>query len=84
MTIMQSMRNLPDSSDMSGKLLKFLAKEFDLAGQMSKEKFDIRQTFHSEMSGDNSKCPAKDKMFGEAQMNFAYYVMSDRRSTDVS
>ena len=27
------------------------------------EKFDIRQTFCSEMSGKNSKCPAKDWSF---------------------
>ncbi len=31
--------------------------------KMSSEKFDIRQTFHGEMSGENSKCPAKDCRF---------------------
>ncbi len=30
---------------------------------MSREKFDIRQTIYSEMSGKNSKCPAKDGRF---------------------
>ena len=31
--------------------------------KMSSEKFDIRQTYHSETSGENSKCPAKDSRF---------------------
>ncbi len=31
--------------------------------KMSSEKFDIRQTIHSEMSCENSKCPAKNCRF---------------------
>ena len=54
--VYQSTRNLPDSQDMSGEFWKCPAKEFDPAGQMSSEKFDICQTFHSETSGENSKC----------------------------
>ena len=34
-----------------------------LLDKMSSEKFDIRQTYHSEMSSENSKCPAKDSRF---------------------
>ncbi len=52
--------------------------------KMSSEKFDIRQTFHSEMSGENSKCRRRivgspDKMSGKAQMNFAYsaFIIED-------
>ncbi len=37
----------------------------------------FNQTFYSDMSGDNSECPAKDsgspdKMSGDAQINLAY------------
>ncbi len=45
--------------------------------KMPSEKFDIRQPFHNEMSGENSKCPRRivgspDILSSEAQMNFAY------------
>ena len=49
---------------------------------MSSEKFDIRWTCYSEMSSENSNCPARDwrfaeQMSGEAQMNFAYSEFQD-------
>ncbi len=46
--------------------------------KMSSAKFDIRQTFHSETNGENSKFPAKDILSGEAQMNYAYSALSKK------
>ena len=53
-------------------------KSRKLSGEwITSEKFDIRQTFYSQLSVENSNCPAKDwkfagQMSGEAKMNFAY------------
>ena len=55
--------------------------------KMSSEKFDIHKTFHSKMSGENSKCPAKDCRRGSNEfcvLSIHWYTFSTKTSCEFS